>query len=149
MKDCDSAKPDGPYLRGLRISRVLLVGLAAEPFATAPGIKKSSSSLPPLIAAASQRGLRPRPAQVSAGFSGLRYLGATGPIRPPRASLVAFPPPPKPASFRQLGFELAAWLGYLGGDGRLDLAFQGLQLGDGHRLEGHGRFLPVLRAYHS
>jgi hypothetical protein len=26
--------------------------------------------------------LRPRPAQVSAGFSGLRYLGATEPIRP-------------------------------------------------------------------
>jgi hypothetical protein len=51
------------------------------------------------MAAVSQRGLRPRPAQVSAGFSGFRYLGATGPIRPVRANLVAFRPPVKPASF--------------------------------------------------
>src|SRR5262249_28456016 len=38
-------------------------------------IKKSSSFLPPLIAATSQRGLAPRPAQVSP--DGPRYLGGT------------------------------------------------------------------------
>src|SRR5262249_5880624 len=43
---------------------------------------KCSSFLPALSAAASQRGVSPRPAQVSLGFSGLRYFGATGP-RPP------------------------------------------------------------------
>src|SRR5260221_10373559 len=43
---------------------------------------KCSSFLPALIAAASQRGVSPRPAQVSLGFSGLRYFGATGPRTP-------------------------------------------------------------------
>src|SRR5262249_46646416 len=43
---------------------------------------KCSSFLPPLIAATSQRGFSPRPAQVSLGFSGLRYFGATGPRTP-------------------------------------------------------------------
>src|SRR5260370_13550555 len=38
-------------------------------------IKKSSSFLPPLIAATSHRGLAPRPAQVSP--EGPRYFGAT------------------------------------------------------------------------
>src|SRR5262249_46795578 len=38
-------------------------------------IRKSSSFFPPLIAATSQRGLAPRPAQVSP--EGLRYLGRT------------------------------------------------------------------------
>src|SRR4029077_1740783 len=38
---------------------------------------KSSSDLPDLIAADSQRGFKPRPAHVSEGFSGLRYFGAT------------------------------------------------------------------------
>jgi hypothetical protein len=71
--------PPSAYLLDLRTFRVFLV-LAAEAL-SAPGIKKSSCFLPPLIAAVSQRGLRPRPAQVSAGFSGLRYLGATGPNR--------------------------------------------------------------------
>jgi len=37
----------------------------------------SSSFLPALSAVVSQRGFNPRPAQVSAGFSGLRYFGAT------------------------------------------------------------------------
>jgi hypothetical protein len=91
------------YFRAFR--RVFLVGLPAEGLVTAPGIKKSSSFLPLLIAAVSQRRLRPRPAQVSSGFSGLRYLGATGPNRPPRASLVAFPRPLNPvtALFRARG----------------------------------------------
>jgi hypothetical protein len=57
---------------------LLRVFLVAEPFA-APAIAKSSTFFPPFIAATSHLGLRPRPAQVSAGFSGLRYLG---PLRP-------------------------------------------------------------------
>src|SRR5215470_3825834 len=43
---------------------------------------KCSSFLPALSAAASQSGFSPRPAQVSTGFSRLRYLGATGPRAP-------------------------------------------------------------------
>jgi hypothetical protein len=54
-----------------------------RPFAfddgVAPAIRKSSCFFPALIAAANHFGFNPRPAQVSAGFSGLRYLGATTP----------------------------------------------------------------------
>src|SRR5277367_3438122 len=78
--------------------RVLLAGFAADAL-DAPGIRKSSSVLPDLTAAVSQRVLSPRPAQVSSGFSGLRYFGATGPFGPPRPNLMAFPPPPNRASF--------------------------------------------------
>jgi len=49
---------------------------------TAWAMLKFSSFLPALIAAASQHGFKPRPIQVSLGFSGLRYLGATGPRMP-------------------------------------------------------------------
>jgi hypothetical protein len=42
---------------------------------------KYSSFLPAFIAAVSHLGLSPRPAQVSPGFSGLRYFGATVPPR--------------------------------------------------------------------
>jgi hypothetical protein len=90
-------EPPSAYFLDLRTFRVFLVGLAADAFATAPGIKKSSSFLPDLMAAASHLGLRPRPARVSAGFSGLRYLGATEPIRSVRPNLEAFPPLVKPA----------------------------------------------------
>jgi hypothetical protein len=45
---------------------------------------KCSSFLPDFSAAASHRGFSPRPAQVSSGFAGLRYFGATGPRTPPR-----------------------------------------------------------------
>src|SRR5262249_31452165 len=48
-------------------------------------IRKSSSFFPPLIAATSQRGLAPRPAQVSP--DGLRYFGGTF------LPLNALPPP--------------------------------------------------------
>src|SRR5262249_21744076 len=52
-------------------------------------IRKSSSLFPPLIAATSQRGLAPRPAQVSP--DGPRYFGGTFPpfnvLPPPRATL--------------------------------------------------------------
>src|SRR6202011_3829646 len=47
-----------------------------------PPMTKSSSFLPDLSAAASHRGFSPRPAQVSLGFSGLRYFGATFPLAP-------------------------------------------------------------------
>src|SRR6516164_6112157 len=52
-------------------------------------IRKSSSFFPPLIAATSQRGLAPRPAQVSP--DGARYFGGTfipfNALRPPRIIL--------------------------------------------------------------
>src|SRR5262249_19851362 len=55
-------------------------------------IKKSSSFFPPFIAATSQRGLAPRPAQVSP--DGPRYFGGTffplQTLAPPRNTL---PPP--------------------------------------------------------
>lgn len=59
----------------------------ARTFLPLPLMLKSSSFLPCLSAAASQRGFRPRPAQVSAGFSGLRYFGGTAPLGPPRTPL--------------------------------------------------------------
>src|SRR5262245_53012039 len=46
-----------------------------RPFRADLSIKKSSSFFPPFIAATSQRGFAPRPAQVSP--DGLRYLGGT------------------------------------------------------------------------
>src|SRR5262249_46985824 len=53
-------------------------------------IKKSSSFFPPLIAATSQRGFAPRPAQVSP--DGPRYFGGTflpfNTLPPPRTTLV-------------------------------------------------------------
>src|SRR5262245_7472623 len=60
-----------------------------RPFRADLSIRKSSSFFPPLIAATSQRGLAPRPAQVSP--DGLRYFGGTfipcKTLRPPRATL--------------------------------------------------------------
>ena len=58
-----------------------------RPFRADLSIKKSSSFFPPLIAATSQRGLAPRPAQVSP--EGPRYFGGTF---FPRNAL----PPPRP-----------------------------------------------------
>jgi hypothetical protein len=52
-------------------------------------IKKSSKFPPRLIAAVIHRGLNPRPAQVSAGLSGLRYFGASTP--PPLAAILRDP----------------------------------------------------------
>ncbi len=88
----------GPNLLGrkfrhyLRLARTFLfTGFGAESLPTPP-ILKSSSFLPALRAAASHRGFSPRPAQVSLGFSGLRYFGATFPLTPrPKA---AFDRPP-------------------------------------------------------
>src|SRR5215813_7425893 len=60
-----------------------------RPFRADLSIKKSSSFLPPLIAATSQRGLAPRPAQVSP--DGPRYFGGTflpfNALPPPRTTL--------------------------------------------------------------
>src|SRR5690606_17878519 len=62
-------------------------------FLSAPGsdhflIRKSSTFLPFLVSAASQRGCLPRPVQVSLGLAGLRYFGATLPsLRPFLAAL--------------------------------------------------------------
>src|SRR5215813_225025 len=47
----------------------------SRPFPADLSIKKSSSFFPPLIAATSQRGFAPRPAQVSP--DGARYFGGT------------------------------------------------------------------------
>ena len=59
-------------------------------------IKKSSFFAPPLTASVSQRGVAPRPAQVSP--PGPRYFGATfRPFKPPRRlrpELARSPPPP-------------------------------------------------------
>src|SRR5271168_1898825 len=60
-----------------------------------PAIRKSSAFLPDLIAAVNHRGFNPRPAQVSAGFSGLRYLAAT--VARPRTPFVDFPPLKRPS----------------------------------------------------
>src|SRR5262249_10980048 len=64
-----------------------------RPFRADLSIKKFSSFFPSLIAATSQRGFAPRPAQVSP--DGLRYFGGTflpfnalAPSRPPRATLL-------------------------------------------------------------
>src|SRR6266508_5767120 len=60
-----------------------------RPFRADLSIRKSSSFLPPLIAATSQRGLAPRPAQVFP--DGPRYFGGTflplNALPPPRATL--------------------------------------------------------------
>ena len=65
-----------------------------RPFLADLSIKKSSSFFPPLIAATSQRGLAPRPAQVSP--DGLRYFGGTffpfNALPPPRPRTTACGP---------------------------------------------------------
>jgi hypothetical protein len=70
--------PLGSTLEKSQALRFARVFLTTEPFATPPMV------FPLLIAATSHLGLRPRPAQVSDGFSGLRNLGATAPRGPPR-----------------------------------------------------------------
>jgi hypothetical protein len=103
---------------------LLRVFLVAEPFA-APAIAKSSTFFPPFIAATSHLGLRPRPAQVSAGFSGLRYLGATAPLGPPRpAGLPRRAPPLYPSSFESSDSSSWRRVADFRADGCLDLAFQ-------------------------
>jgi len=85
----------GPYLR---ILHLICGGVRSQrfdlrffrPFRADLSIRKSSSFFPPLIAATSQRGFAPRPAQVSP--EGLRYFGGTflpfNVLPPPRTTLV-------------------------------------------------------------
>jgi hypothetical protein len=64
-----------------------------RPFRADFSIKKSSSFFPPLIAATSQRGFAPRPAQVSP--DGLRYFGGTFlPLNVLPPPLITLAPPP-------------------------------------------------------
>src|ERR1700722_10903268 len=88
-------------------------GTAAQRFALRPGlpIANSSSLWPALSSARSQRGVAPRPAQVSSRFFGLRYFGGTlrplsllprgfGPrLAPPLPRLIPKPRPSRAASF--------------------------------------------------
>jgi hypothetical protein len=67
----------------LRALRFFLRPLIFDDFA-APTIRNSSCFFPALIAAVNHFGFNPRPAQVWVRFSGLRYLGATAPLSPPR-----------------------------------------------------------------
>src|ERR1700675_808327 len=88
----------GYFLADFFALRIFLPPFAFD--AAAPAIRKSSCFLPDLIAAANHRGFNPRPAQVSVGFSGLRYLGATFPQAPrPKADFERAAPPWKRASF--------------------------------------------------
>ena len=52
--------------------------LSAGPYRPRPTVKSDSFFLPLFSSATNQRGRLPRPAQVSFGLSGLRYLGDTG-----------------------------------------------------------------------
>jgi hypothetical protein len=85
----NSGVRNGYHFRGLRAF--------LRPFAfddgLAPAIRKASCFLPALIAAVNHRGFKPRPAQVSAGLSGLRYFAATLPRGPhPKATFERAPP---------------------------------------------------------
>jgi hypothetical protein len=86
-------EPVVAYFLAFRVFRTF--GCFAERPFDAPAIRKSSNDLPPLMAATNQRGFSPRPAQVSVGFSGLRYLAATEALRP---TLPPLPPPSNRAS---------------------------------------------------
>ena len=80
-------KPPSIRLQSLSYIAALAIFLRGVTFGggvTTLGIKKSSTFFPIFIAADSHRGLSPRPAQVSLGFSGLRYFGATGALAPRR-----------------------------------------------------------------
>src|SRR6266436_9729165 len=89
-----------PRLRHhLRLARAFFFTGFAAASLPVPPILKSSSFLPDLSAAASHRGFSPRPAQVSLGFSGLRYFGATFPLAPrPKADFDRPPPDSKRVS---------------------------------------------------
>jgi len=52
------------------------------PYGNAQTRKSSFFALPPLVAAASHRGMRPRPVHVFSGFFGSRYFTATLPLPP-------------------------------------------------------------------
>src|SRR6266700_5048285 len=93
------SKPNPRLRHHLRLARAFFfTGFAAASLPTPPMLK-SSSFLPDLSAAASHRGFSPRPAQVSPGFSGFRYFGATFPRAPrPKADFAREPPDSKRVS---------------------------------------------------
>src|SRR6516225_1574342 len=90
--------PPDVFGQTLRILHLICGGVRSQrfdlrffrPFRADLSIRKSSSFFPPLIAATSQRGFAPRPAQVSP--EGLRYFGGTflpfNVLPPPRTTLV-------------------------------------------------------------
>src|SRR6516164_3316233 len=88
--------PSPRYENHFFATRFLRGFLASFPL---PEIAKSSSFFPDLIAAASQRGFRPRPAHVSEGFSGLRNFGATFPLTPRPTDFERVPPDSKRLNF--------------------------------------------------
>ena len=78
------------------------------------------------------------PAQVSAGFSGFRYLGATDPLAPPCQSSLPFR--------HHTEIFLIARIRVRGGaplplHGSLPLTVQVAQLFNRHTVQSHGRFL--------
>jgi hypothetical protein len=100
----DGANTHSSRRSHLRALRAFLRPLPFDEGVTA-AIEKSSIFFPPLMAAVSHRGFNPRPAHVSAGFSGLRYLGATDPLGPPRPNAdFARPAPP----WKRSSFESSA-----------------------------------------
>jgi hypothetical protein len=99
-----------------------------------PATRKSSGFSPDFIAAVIHRGLRPGPLQVSEGFVGLRYLGATGP-RLARAAF-ALPLPSKPPAWKALPRAPASSINLVC-DRSIDLVPEVLKVGYRHRLEGH------------
>ena len=86
-----------------------------------PAMAKSSSFFPDLRAAVNHRGFNPRPAQVSVAFSGLRYLGATDPVGPPRPDFARAPPTWNRLIFESSDSSVAALIGYLGNESWFDL----------------------------
>src|SRR5271169_6725813 len=91
-RQCNNRRYDHHFFA----TRFLRGFLASFPL---PEMAKSSSFFPDLIAAASQRGFSPRPAQVSAGFSGLRNFGATFPLTPRPMDFERVPPDSNRVSF--------------------------------------------------
>jgi hypothetical protein len=92
-----------PAEQAVPIGRHLLAFRAffATVFFSGVAMLKSSSFLPALMAVVSHRGFNPRPAQVSEGFSGLRYFGATLP-RTPLLWVAAAPDPARRCKGDQL-----------------------------------------------
>jgi hypothetical protein len=87
----DAAKSNANGVKPLAVDRSAKLDDASDPalarapmgllYSAAIWILKSSIFFPDLSCSASQRGCLPRPAQVSAGSSGLRNLGTTGGYR--------------------------------------------------------------------
>ena len=129
----------GYFLADFFALRVFLPPFAFD--AAAPAIRKSSAFLPDLIAAASQRGFNPRPAQVSAGSRDCGIWVRLRPVRQIRElPLIRFAAL-KAAELCQLGFERSTLFHDLGRKHRLYLVLQRDKLLDRHRFQCHTHFL--------